>query len=122
MSVKSLLQGFVLKWLKVYDNLSFLKMIILYKNKILVIYSYDFQITRTRCAFFIFWLIEFFVFFGLKVRVFIGLTGRNKQPAHMTCTANLGAEKGFRNKKNQYLEKTGSCYQGNWARHSLESR
>lgn len=73
-------------------------------------------------CFFFFGLIEFFLFFWIESEGFYWLDWLHKQHAHVTCTANLGAEKGFHNKKNQYLERTGSCYQGNWARHSLESR
>lgn len=72
--------------------------------------------------FFFFFTERIFHVFWIESEGFYWLDWLNKQPAHMTCTANLRAEKGFHNKKNQYLERTGSCYQGNWARHSLESR
>lgn len=37
--------------------------------------------------------------FWIQSEGFYWLDWLNKQPAHMTCTANLRAEKGFHNKK-----------------------
>lgn len=83
---------------------------------------------RIRCAFILgtdFIFLSLFLGEGvgreLTVRAFIGLTGLTS-PAQMTCTANLREENSFHSKKNQYSGRTGSRYQGNWARHSLKSK